>query len=195
MSTNLTKQGLPRPTEPAWRSYVEEWVRSLRAQDKPHTTRYNYELAVTQLAEFLAGPDLPAFLATTGMDPHDDSDAAQDPTDVERKHVDWFITWMIDTRSAATALNKYKCIQQLFKYLIDEDELERHPMAKLTQPNQPGKLIPIVRDDELAALLRHLQRQDIPRPARHRHHPAPARLRRPTQRNHHPPPGVTQSQP
>lgn len=122
-------------------------------QNKPHTTRYNYELAVTQLAEFLTGPDLPDFLAVTGMDPHDDSDAAQDPTDVDRKHIDWFITWMIDTRSPATALNKYKCIQQFYKYLIDEDELERHPMAKLTQPNQPGKLVPIVRDDELAALL------------------------------------------
>jgi site-specific recombinase XerC len=100
----LTKQGLPRPTEPAWRSYVEEWDRAQRGQNKPHTTRYNYELAVTQFTEFLAGPDLPAFLATTGMDPHDHSDAAQDPTDIDRKHIDWFITWMIDTRSAATAI-------------------------------------------------------------------------------------------
>ena len=85
------------------RSYVEEWDRSLRAANRPHTTRYNYELAVTQLADFLGGPELPAFLAKMDMPADDDSDAADDPTDVGRKHVEWFITWMIDSRSASTA--------------------------------------------------------------------------------------------
>jgi integrase/recombinase XerC len=153
MTTNLTKQGLPRPREAEWHSFVEEWDRSLRAANRPHTTRYNYELAVTQFADFLAGPELPEFLATMDMAAHDDSDAAQDPTDVERKHVEWFITWMIHTRSPSTALNKYKSLQQFFKYLLDEDEIDRHPMAKLTQPNQPEKLVPVVSDDELTALL------------------------------------------
>jgi integrase/recombinase XerC len=50
---DLTEQRLPRPAEAVWRGYVEEWDRSLRAANKPLTTRYNYELAVTQLAEFL----------------------------------------------------------------------------------------------------------------------------------------------
>ncbi|WP_020659880.1 hypothetical protein [Amycolatopsis benzoatilytica] len=54
MPTNLTKQGLPRPASDLWRSYLEEWDRSLRADNKPHTTRCNYELAVSQLADFLA---------------------------------------------------------------------------------------------------------------------------------------------
>jgi site-specific recombinase XerD len=153
MTTNLTRQGLPRPEEQEWRSFVEEWDRSLRAANRPHTTRYNYELAVTQFADFLAGPDPPEFLATMDMAGHDDSDAAQDPTDVERKHVEWFITWMIDTRSASTALNKYKSLQQFFKYLLDEEENDRHPMAKLTQPNQPEKLVPVLSDDELTSLL------------------------------------------
>jgi hypothetical protein len=49
-----------------WRSYVEEWDRSQRAANNPHSTRYNYELAVVQLAEFLAGDELPAFLAKAG---------------------------------------------------------------------------------------------------------------------------------
>ena len=66
MPANLTKQGLPRPVNDTWRSYVEEWDRSLRAANRPHTTRYNYELAVTQLADFLGGPELPAFLAKDG---------------------------------------------------------------------------------------------------------------------------------
>jgi site-specific recombinase XerD len=151
----LTEGGLPRPTAPVWRSYVEEWDRSLRAANKPLTTRYNYELAVSQLAAFLGGADLPAFVARTGGDPRDgdDCDAAEDPTDVQRRHVEWFLAWMIDTRSASTALNKYKGLQQFFRYLVDEEEMQRHPMRRIPQPNTPQKLIPVVSNDELTALL------------------------------------------
>lgn len=153
MTTNLTKQGLPRPQDDVWRSYVEEWDRSLRAANRPHTTRYNYELAVTQLADFLGGPELSTFLEKMDMPADDDSDAAQDPADIARKHVEWFITWMIDTRSASTALNKYKCVQQFFNYLVECEEIDRHPMDKLSQPDTPTKLVPILSDDEIAQLL------------------------------------------
>jgi len=51
---------------------------SLRAANRPHTTRYNYQLAVTQLADFLGGPELPAFLAKMDMPADDDRDAAED---------------------------------------------------------------------------------------------------------------------
>jgi hypothetical protein len=42
---------------------------------------------------------------------------------VQRKHVEWFLAWMIDTRSASTALNKYNGLQQFFRYLLDEGEI------------------------------------------------------------------------
>jgi integrase/recombinase XerC len=155
MTGDLTNGGLPRPAAPVWRGYLEEWDRSLRAANRPMSTRYNYELAVHQLAEFLAGDDLPRFLSASGADPGllADSDAAEDPTDVQRKHVEWFLAWMIDTRSASTALNKYKGLQQFFRYLLDEEEIARNPMQRMSQPSTPQKLIPIVADDELAALL------------------------------------------
>jgi site-specific recombinase XerD len=155
MTGDLTNGGLPRPAAPAWRSYLDEWDRALRAANRPHSTRYNYELAVHQLAEFLASDDLPRYLAHCGADPQllADSDAAEDPTDVQRKHVEWFLAWMIETRSASTALNKYKGLQQFFRYLVDEEEMPRHPMQRIAQPSTPQKLIPVVADDELTALL------------------------------------------
>ncbi|WP_020495652.1 hypothetical protein [Sciscionella marina] len=52
MTGDLTKQCLPRPQAAVWRSYLDEWDRALRAGNYPESTRYNYELAVTQLAEF-----------------------------------------------------------------------------------------------------------------------------------------------
>jgi len=92
MVGDLTEQGLPRPAAPVWRSYVEEWDRALRAANRPLSTRYNYELAVHQLAGFLAGEELRSFLTAAGVagDLLDDSDAAEDPTDVQRRHFEWF---------------------------------------------------------------------------------------------------------
>lgn len=151
----MTKGGLPRPSAPVWRTYLEEWDRALRAANRPHTTRYNYELAACQLADFLAGDELPKFLARSGelRDSEAESDAAEDPTDVQRKHIRWFLAWMIETRSASTALNKYKSLQQFFKYLVDEEEMNRHPMARIPQPTVAQKLVPVVADDEIAQLL------------------------------------------
>ena len=155
MPGDLTKTGLPRPAQPTWRSYLEEWDRASRAANKPETTRYNYQLAVAQLAAFLAGEDLARFLAAAGVDPgtQDNSDAAEDPTDVRRGHVEWFLAWMIETRSASTALNKYKALQQFFRYLEDEEEISKHPMRRIPQPRTPKKLIPLLGTEELAAVL------------------------------------------
>ncbi|MFF5229378.1 tyrosine-type recombinase/integrase [Dactylosporangium sp. NPDC000521] len=60
---------------------------------------------------------------------------------------------MIETRSAATALNKHKGLQQFFKYLVDEDEMDRSPMDRVKQPKTPKKLIPVMRDDDAKKLL------------------------------------------
>ncbi|RSN22037.1 integrase [Streptomyces sp. WAC 05977] len=105
------------------------------------------------MSEFLGGPELPEFLEKMDMPSDDDSDAAQDPTDVCRKHIEWYIAWMIDTRSASTALNKYKGVQQFFDYLVESEEMDRHPMDRLSQPDTPTKLIPVLSDEEIAALL------------------------------------------
>jgi hypothetical protein len=46
---------------------------------------------------------------------------------------------------AATALNKHKGLQQFFKYLVDEDEMDRSPMERVKQP-------PLVRGDRSLAI-------------------------------------------
>src|SRR3954449_1795935 len=90
-----------------WGGFLVDWERSLRAGNYPETTRYNYLLAAAQLARYLA--------ERTGE--LDAVDAAEDPTAVIKAHVEHFQTWMIDTRSPATALNKHKGLQQFFKWL------------------------------------------------------------------------------
>ncbi|MEV0742205.1 phage integrase N-terminal SAM-like domain-containing protein [Streptomyces sp. NPDC050549] len=91
-----------------WWGFLRDWNRSLRSGNYPETTRYNYLLAAAQLGRCLG---------EYSPDPEAD-DAAEDPSGVSRTHVEAFQAWMIGTRSASTALNKRKALQQFFKWLM-----------------------------------------------------------------------------
>ncbi len=130
-------EGLPR----AWAGLLRDWDRSLRATNYPTTTRYVYLLAVSQLAAYLA--QLP-----------DAAEAAEDPTQVTRRDVEAFQAWMVETRSAATALNKHTGLQQFFAWLVDDErEMERSPMERVKRPKIPTKLVPVIDTDETKVLL------------------------------------------
>lgn len=127
-----------------WAGYLRDWDRSLRAGNYPETTRYNYLLAAAQLGRYLA---------EYSPDP-DADDAADDPAEVTRAHVEVFQAWMIATRSASTALNKHKGLQQFFRWLMtDEEVIDRSPMERVRQPKTPQKLIPVLGDDDTGRLL------------------------------------------
>src|SRR3954453_21359480 len=96
-----------------WAGFLRDWDRTLRAANHPETTRYNYLLAVAQLARYLRSEE----------SEYAGSGAALDPTAVKKRHVEAFQVWMIETRSASTALNKHKGLQQFFKFLVGEGEM------------------------------------------------------------------------
>src|SRR5258705_11502463 len=112
-----------------WSGHLRDWDRGLRSGNYPESTRYNYLLAAAQLGRYL-GEHSP--------DPDADA-AAEDPTEVTKAHIEAFQAWMIETRSAATALNKHKGLQQFFKCLVDEDEMDRSRMDRVRQPKTPQK--------------------------------------------------------
>jgi site-specific recombinase XerD len=127
-----------------WAGYLRDWDRTLRAANHPATTRYNYLLAAAQFGRFLA---------EHSPDPDADA-AAEDPTEVRRPHIESFQAWMIDTRSAATALNKHKGLQQFFKWLLlDEEAIARSPMERVPQPKTPLTLVPVIDDADTKKLL------------------------------------------
>jgi site-specific recombinase XerD len=132
--------GLPR----TWVGFLRDWDRYLRAGNHPETTRYNYLLAAVQLARYLG---------EFSPDPEAD-EAAADPCGVTRAHVESFQAWMIETRSASTAVNKHKGLQQFFRWLaVEEEEIDRSPMARVRQPKTPTTLVPIMRDEDTKKLL------------------------------------------
>ena len=140
----LDLQKLSTGLSRTWAGYLRDWDRSLRSGNYPETTRYNYLLAAAQLARYL-GEHSP--------DP-DADDAAEDPAEVTKAHVEAFQAWMIETRSASTALNKHKGLQQFFKWLlVDEQAIDRNPMDRVRQPKTPTKLVPVMREADTSKVL------------------------------------------
>ncbi|MEU6265542.1 tyrosine-type recombinase/integrase [Saccharopolyspora shandongensis] len=129
---------------PAWRHIMIDWDRSLRSAGRPETTRYNYLLAVAQFARFTA-----EHLRGDSAAP-----AAADPSETTQTHAEEFQSWMIETRSAATAVNKHKVLQQFFRWLAEaEEEIDRSPMERVKAPTQPTKLVPVMGDQETKKIL------------------------------------------
>ncbi len=128
----------------AWAVLLRDWDRSLRAGNHPETTRYNYVLAVSQLAAYLGEQ-----LTNTG--------AASEPTLVDRRQVVAFQAWVIETRSAGTGLNKYKALQQFFRWLVAESEIVRSPMSEVPQPKAVQKLVEVISDEETRRILEACQ--------------------------------------
>lgn len=128
----------------AWIGYLRDWHRSLRSANHPETTRYNYLLAVVQPARYLSTSEIDA----------QGAEAAATPVAVTRHHLEAFQAWMVETRSASTAVNKYKALQQFFRWLaVDEEEIDESPMRRLRQPRTVTRLIPVISHEDTGKIL------------------------------------------
>lgn len=124
-------------------------ARTLRAEGKSEKTIYSYTLSVRLLSDFLAarGRDL--------------------NVDVSRDDVRDFIAQqskrhkVVDSLgrvhkggSPATALVRFKSLQQFFRHCVEEDELDASPMDGMRAPKVEAEPVPIVPDDVLSRLLK-----------------------------------------
>lgn len=123
------------PDEP-FDGLIASFKRSLVARNRSPKTISAY-CAATEL--------FAAFCAERGM-----------PTEVgaiERRHVEEFIVDQLDTLSASTAATRFRCLQQFFRYVVEEGEIDTSPMALMSPPTIGEKPVPILTDDEIKALL------------------------------------------
>jgi site-specific recombinase XerD len=111
-------------------SLVNSWRRDLRARNLARKTIKTYGESADQLV---------ARLVMAGV---------TEPEAVTREHVSDFITDLLATRSAATASVRFRALQQFFTWLVNEEEINVSPMAKLRPPKIPEQLTPVL--DEVA---------------------------------------------
>jgi site-specific recombinase XerD len=74
-------------------------------------------------------------------------------TSITREHVEHFLAGMFDRVSPATVAKHYRSLQQLFRFLIDDGEITRSPMERMSPPAVPEQPVPILTDAELVALI------------------------------------------
>ena len=139
MSSRTVGRGFERNLEAGpLQPMIDSFELHLRAEKKsPKTVRTYVEAAQWLAAEYLI-PNEIKFWA-----------------DVTARHVqEWTVT-LLDRYSDSYASNQFRSLQQFFKWHAteDPDEPRPNPMANLKRPKVSDKLVPVVTEGELAAML------------------------------------------
>lgn len=112
--------------------------RHLRAANKAPRTIQTYLDAMDHFGRFLAEAHLPLDLGL-----------------IEPGHVEaWLVKLQDDGRRAASVANRYRSLQQLFRWLADEEEIPRSPMARMKPPAVPVQPPPVLGEEQLRRLLK-----------------------------------------
>ena len=112
------------------------FARHLRAANKSPNTLRSYMEAVTQLDAYLAAKGMPGDVAS-----------------IRREHVEAFIEDQLGKLRPASAANRYRSLQQFFKWLAEEGEIRESPMTRMKPPTIPETPPPVLRDDQIKKLL------------------------------------------
>lgn len=73
---------------------------------------------------------------------------------IRREHVEAFIADQVERHKASTARTRYRSLQQLFRFLVDEGEIRASPMANTTPPAIPEEPPAVLTEEQLRRLLK-----------------------------------------
>lgn len=116
---------------------LDSFTRHLRAENKAPATIATYAKAVEQLAAYLARAGMPTLGAS-----------------IRREHVEAFLIDLQEHgRRPATVSQRFRSLQQFFKWLLAEGEIKYSPMANMRPPHVPEEPPPVLREPDLRRLL------------------------------------------
>src|SRR5947207_81343 len=113
------------------------WKRHLLAENKAPRTVQTYLESLNRLDDFLTRHKRPTAVGS-----------------VRREDLEAFLVDLQENAKASTALVRYGAIQQFFKWALSDDLIVRSPMEKMRRPKVPEEPVEIVREEQLAKLLR-----------------------------------------
>jgi len=119
----------PRPDRIS--DLLPSFERHLLAKNRSPRTITNYLGAATTFEEFLV-----------------DAGHSTNLEDIGRRQIEEFIVHQLDRRSASTSATRFRCLQQYFKWLTAEGEIDSNPMENLTAPTVADA--PVPRADSLS---------------------------------------------
>lgn len=133
----------------AYAALARSFERHLRAENKAPRTVVCYMEAVRKLGDFLAVQGMPT-----------------DPNAIAREHIESFLADLLTRLKPATASNRFRALQQFFKWLADEGEIATNPMARMRPPIIPEEPPAVLTEAQLTKLLKecggqsHADRRD-----------------------------------
>lgn len=118
-------------------SLLPSFERSLLAGNKAPRTVQTYLEACRQFASFLADQGMPRSVEH-----------------VKREHVEAWIAALLQQWKPSTAQNRFKSLQQFYKWAEEEGEVKVSPMARMRPPAVESPPVPVLSEDEMRRLLR-----------------------------------------
>ena len=113
-----------------------DWQRFLRSRNLAGSTQRIYDTAARQFVDWLA-----------------EHNPVTEPAEIGKRDIEGFIEHVVTTRTASTANVTYRALQQWFKWMLAEEEIERSPMERTTPPIVPEKPVPVLSVEQLRELL------------------------------------------
>ena len=133
-----TKANSPRQSPlPTVDNLSPSFQRGLLAQSKSLKTVKTYIESLDLLQRFLGDRGMP-----------------QQVSHICREHVESFIADVLTRWEPTTANNRYRGLQQFFKWAQEEGEIQESPMGRMKPPKIPEEPPPLRSDQELRRLLK-----------------------------------------
>jgi site-specific recombinase XerD len=73
---------------------------------------------------------------------------------VRREHVEAFMVHLLDRFKPATASNRYRALQQFFRWAVEETEIKTSPMEHMRPPVVPDSSPQVLSEEQLTRLLK-----------------------------------------
>lgn len=127
-----------------WDDLVRDWARVLRTENKSPKTIDIYLYAVNQYLGWAT-----------------EHGRLTPVEDVTRNEIRDFTGYMVETRSAGTAANRYGGCQQFFRFLVGEAVIERSPFDGTSPPFRPEVPVDVLSIEQLRALLAQCNGKDF----------------------------------
>jgi integrase/recombinase XerC len=116
----------------AWQPLARDFAAWMKYRNLAQSTQRIYLGAVTELSRFL--PDTP-------------------PEKIRRRDVEAYISHRLTLVKPATVSAEFRALQQFFKWLVREEEVDRNPMDGAEPPIVPEQPVPLLDLEQMRALL------------------------------------------
>jgi integrase/recombinase XerC len=118
-----------------WPAVIRDFGAWMKYRNLSLNTQRIYISAVAGLATFLA------------------SDGVVQPGDVTRRHIERFVAGRLRAVKPATVSADFRALQQFFKWMVREEEIELNPMAGAEAPIVPEQPVPVLEVEHMRNLV------------------------------------------